>query len=566
MWYEFSNLIQQLRVYLVNKVMSNPFQQLKDQFKVFGKNTNPEVFETAQGKVKEWLNDNAGEVAQKKAPSEFNGTMMQWFHWYLPNDGSHWQKLKSEAQALAEAGFTALWLPPACKAYKGIDDVGYGIYDLFDLGEFHQRKTVRTKYGTKEDYVEAIQACRQKGMQIYADVVFNHKMAADYEEEFEATPYDPSDRNRPLGPSRMIKAWTGFNFPGRGDTYSSMKWNWDHFDSVDYNSKEPDFKAVWKMTNKNFETKVDLEVGNYDYLMGADLDMNHAEVKKELADWGKWMLDTVGVDGFRLDAIKHINGDFFSQWLDELEAYTGRDLFCVGEYWTYNLGTLHWYLGNAGGRLNLFDAPLHHNFHKASKAGGNYDMRTIFDGTLMKELPLFAVTLVENHDTQPLQSLEAVVESWFKPLAYAIILLREQGYPCVFYADYYGAHYKDKGRDGNEYEIWMDSHRWIIDRLLFARQNFAHGPQYDYIDHFNTIGWTRLGTEHNPYAMAVILSDGPGGTKWMEVGKPYTPFFDITGHIKEPIHTNGQGWAEFRCNGGSVSVWVEQNPLLGQFS
>jgi len=189
-------------------------------------------------------------------------------------------------------------------------------------------------------------------------------------------------------------------------------------------------------------------------------------------------------------------------------------------------------------------------------------MRRIFDGTLMKELPLFAVTLVENHDTQPLQALEAVVDPWFKPLAYAMILLREQGYPCVFYADYYGAHYRDRGRDGNMYEIWMDSHRWIIDRFLVARQNFAYGPQYDYIDHFNTIGWTRLGSEYHPYAMAVILSDGPAGHKWMEVGKPNRPFYDITGHIKEPIYTNEHGWAEFRCHGGSVSVWVEANPLL----
>jgi alpha-amylase len=43
----------------------------------------------------------------------------------------------------------------------------------------------------------------------------------------------------------------------------------------------------------------------------------------------------------------------------------------------------------------------------------------------------------------------------------------------------------------------------MIDRLLFARQNFAYGPQYDYIDHFNTIGWTRLGSEQHPHAMAV---------------------------------------------------------------
>ncbi|MCZ0902175.1 alpha-amylase, partial [Microcoleus sp. HI-ES] len=93
----------------------------------------------------------------------------------------------------------------------------------------------------------------------------------------------------------------------------------------------------------------------------------------------------------------------------------------------------------------------HYNFHYASQQGGNYDMRRILDGTMMQQQPAHAVTFVENHDSQPLQALESVVEPWFKPLAYAIILLRREGYPCVFYGDYYGAEYEDWGRDGNRY-------------------------------------------------------------------------------------------------------------------
>ncbi len=184
-------------------------------------------------------------------------------------------------------------------------------------------------------------------------------------------------------------------------------------------------------------------------------------------------------------------------------------------------------------------------------------MRKILDGTMMQTRPTHAVTFVENHDSQPLQALEAPVESWFKPLAYALILLRAEGYPCVFYADYYGAQYEDYGKDGNKYPITLHSHRWMIDKFLHARKHFAYGPQYDYFDHFNTIGWTRLGDAEHPKAMAVIMSDGSAGTKWMEVGKANTQFYDLTEHVKEPVTTNEWGWAEFRCNGGSVSVWVE---------
>lgn len=542
--------------------MSNAFQQLKQRFNSLGGKLSPEVRQTSQQYMQEWLANNGPELMAKKVEAEFNGTMMQWFHWYVTANGHHWKRLKDEAQALAQAGFSALWLPPAYKGLHGANDVGYGIYDLFDLGEFDQKGSIRTKYGTKDEYIAAVNACRDLGMSIYADVVFNHKMGADHQERFEATPIDPNNRFQPMGERREIQSWTKFDFPGRNGQYSPMKWHWKHFDAVDYNSLDPDFQAVWLIRDKSFEDKVDLERGNYDYLMGCDLDIDDPEVQAELNRWGEWILDTVGVDGFRVDAIKHIDGDFFNGWLDHLEAYSGKDLFCVGEYWTYNLGTLIWYAGNTGGRMNLFDAPLHLNFHKASRAGGHYDMRTLLDGTLMKEMPLLAVTLVENHDTQPLQSLECVVESWFKPLAYAFILLRAEGYPCVFYADYYGADYVDRGPDGNEHKIHMDCHRWMIDRLLFARQHFAYGPQYNYLDDFNIIGWTRLGSAQHPHALAVLMSDGPGGTKWMEVGKPHTTFIDITGHIKTPVQTNEHGWAEFGCNGGSVSVWVQDNSLL----
>ncbi|MDY7021324.1 MAG: hypothetical protein SWJ54_08170, partial [Cyanobacteriota bacterium] len=186
------------------------------------------------------------------------------------------------------------------------------------------------------------------------------------------------------------------------------------------------------------------------------------------------------------------------------------------------------------------------------------NMQEIFNGTMMKDRPTHAVTFVENHDSQPLQALEAPVEPWFKPLAYAIILLRREGYPCIFYADYYGADYEDYGRDGNRYPIHLPSHRWIIDKFLYARKNYGYGDQYDYIDHYNTIGWTRLGDREHPKAMAVIMSDSVPGWKWMEVGKPNTKFIDLTEHIKEPIYTNEWGWAKFQCNGGSVSVWIEE--------
>lgn len=491
--------------------------------------------------------------------SDINGVMMQYFHWYTPLDGNLWNEVAEKAADLAEVGITALWLPPAYKGIGGGYDVGYGVYDIFDLGEFDQKGSVRTKYGTKDEYVQAVKSSHAAGLKIYADVVLNHKMGGDQEEEVEATPYSPDDRNQPVGDLQNVKVWTHFTFPARKGKYSSLEWHWWHFDAVDYNAYNGDSDAIYLFKDKQFDNEVDLEKGSFAYLMGCDLDMQHPEVKGELKYWGEWYVDTTDVDGFRFDAVKHVKAGFFPEWLNHVREYSGKPMFSVGEYWSNEIEALHHFISVTGGDVALFDAPLHYNFSEASKAGNSYNMTQIFDDTLVQQQPTLAVTLVENHDSQPLQSLESVVEGWFKPLAYALILLRRDGYPCIFHADYYGTHYKDTGKDGEEHEIWIDSHQWMIDKFLYARKEYAFGDQYDYFDHPNTLGWTRLGDEEHQGGMAVVLSNGDAGMKWMQVGQANQTYIDSTEHIDELVTTNEEGWAEFRCAAGSVSVWIPKS-------
>src|SRR5688572_28911427 len=105
-----------------------------------------------------------------------NGVIYQPFAWYDAPDPPLWETLTSDAQKLADHGYSAVWIPPPCKAVKGIEDPGYGIYDLFDLGEFldHNRTRARTKYGTKDQLVRAVKALQNVGLQVYVDTVFNH--------------------------------------------------------------------------------------------------------------------------------------------------------------------------------------------------------------------------------------------------------------------------------------------------------------------------------------------------------------------------------------------------------
>ncbi len=491
--------------------------------------------------------------------TEFNGAILQCFHWYTDGGGRLWKQISKDASRLAGAGFTALWLPPAYKGVAGGMDVGYGVYDLFDLGEFDQKGSVATKYGTRDEYIAAIKTAQRAGMQVYADVVFNHKLGGDKQEEFRATPYDYDNRKEPIGELQTIKSWTHFTFPGRKGKYSELLWHWWHFNAADHNAFDEKTKAVYLFEGKSFNESVDQEKGNFDYLMGCNLDIGSPDVRKELMHWGEWFWETTGVDGFRFDAVKHVSSGFFAEWLNHVREYSGRDLFAVGEYWSGESQSLNEFIKNTEGNIMLFDLALQHNFAEAGNQGRDYDLRSIFDNTLVKENPGLAVTIVSNHDTQPLQALESVVQPWFKPLAYALILLRREGYPCVFAADYYGASYTDKGRDGGEYNIEMASHRWLIDKFLNVRSRFAYGEQNDYFQDQGCIGWTRTGNSEHPGGIAVVLGNNDSCSIDMETSSPDTVYADITEHIKDKVRTDNKGWGEFSCKGGTVSVWVPES-------
>lgn len=187
-------------------------------------------------------------------------------------------------------------------------------------------------------------------------------------------------------------------------------------------------------------------------------------------------------------------------------------------------------------------------------------MRTIFDGSLVSANPEHAVTLVDNHDTQPLQALEAAVEPWFRPLAYALILLREQGIPCVFYPDLYGARYTDD-KNGSVQSVDMPPIE-CRPRLVEARKRFANGAQTEMFDDRNCVGFARHGTEHEP-GCVVVLSNGEPGEKVFDCGPAQAGdvYVDFLGHRDERITIAKDGKASFSTNGGSVSVWVREQTL-----
>lgn len=477
-----------------------------------------------------------------------NQTLMQYFEWYLPNDGQHWNRLAKDAPHLASKGIRKVWMPPAFKATSS-NDVGYGIYDLFDLGEFNQKGTVRTKYGLKEEYLKAIKSLKENGIEPIADVVLNHKAAADYKERFTVIEVDPNDRTVALSEPFEIKGWTKFTFPGRHKKYNDFEWHWYHFTGTDYDAQR-NKSGIYLIQGDNKgwadDDLVDNENGNFDYLMYADLDFKHPEVIQNLYDWADWFIKTTGIHGFRLDAIKHIDSFFMGNFIRDISAKYGDDFYVFGEFWNSDETANNDYLGSIDYRFDLVDVKLHHNLFDASRAGSGYDLRNIFEQTLVKNHPESAVTFVDNHDTQRGQALESTIEEWFKPAAYALILLREAGLPCVFYGDYYGI-------NG---EFAQDGFQTVLDKLLDIRLNLAYGEQKDYFDDEHCIAWTRSGKD-NGQPIAVILTNDQANSKRMYVGENWAgkEFKDYLGNNPSTVIIEEDGWANFPVVEKSVSVW-----------
>ena len=427
---------------------------------------------------------------------QLNGTMLQGFSWNLPADSQHWRRLGQMADRLGEIGITSVWMPPAYKGSAGIEDVGYGVYDLWDLGEFDQRGAVPTKYGTRREFAAAVVALQQAGIDVLGDVVLNQKMGADETEEIMARPVAQDNRLYDMGPLEPITAWTRFTFPGRAGELDDFTWDWKCFKGVDYDAAT-ERNGLWLFDGKSWDSDVNQEMGNFDYLMGVDVDLHDEKVYEQLVKWGIWFVETSGVDGLRLDAIKHMSRDFYRKWLADVRAGVDHDLFCVGEYWSWSVDELRGYLGDEP-QMSLFDVPLHFAFFRASVDREHIDFAHMLDGAFVSVDPVHAVTFVDNHDTQPNQSLESTVQPWFKPVAYSIILLREAGYPCVFFADLFG--------------LPNDAIPAVAELplLMEIRKRFSYGAQHDYLDEADLAGWTREGDESREGSgVAVVLCNRP---------------------------------------------------------
>ena len=425
-----------------------------------------------------------------RAQDDVNGVMLQAWYWDSPPGEEWWNKLSRMMPQLREWGFTALWIPPPCKGAGGGFSSGYDVYDYYDLGSKDQKGTVPTKWGTKQDLLKMIGVAHANGLDIYADIVPNHRAGGDQQGYL----YNRLAGSEATG--RLTMAPWDFHHGGQGD---------------------------WDM----------------DVAGQRDLAVETSYVRDGLYKWIRWFDKQTGVDGYRIDAVKHMPPNFVEGLLWQVQEGMGQRRFAVGEFYDGNPNTLGWWVDAVQRRSSVFDFTLFFNLLDMAHGNGFYDMRRLrhrFGDTQR------SVTFCNNHDTfRRANGLHLYIRA---NLAYAFIMAAE-GYPKVYWQDLFD----DQGNvrewmtnlvwihhmfaKGTQIERWADNDLYVLERegSLLAGFNdntnawrtewvrTSFGPNVRLHDYAlgvgdvwtNEQGWARISVPPSGYVM--YARDGSQGRK-----------------------------------------------------
>lgn len=328
-------------------------------------------------------------TVRTSGPAAGNGyeIILQGFNWESSKQ-PWYKKLASQASDIAEAGFTAIWFPPASDS---VSPQGYLPRDLYDLN---------SKFGTEAELRDSIAVFHEQNIKVVADIVINHRCAH----------YQGDDGK-----------WNKFG--GR------LAW-----DKTAICSNNPAFGGA----------------GGYkaceDYPAAPNIDHSQERVRKDISEWMRYLRNSIGFDGWRFDYTKGYEG----RWIREYVDATVPEM-AFGEYWdtcSYTDGVLNYnqdghrqrtvdWCDNTGGTAAAFDFTLKGILQEAV---GRREYWRLIDSQgrppgMLGLWPSRAVTFLENHDTG--STLNHWPFPWkHLPEAYCY-LLTHCGTPCVFYDHFY---------------------------------------------------------------------------------------------------------------------------------
>ncbi len=322
-------------------------------------------------------------------PANYSGVMLQGFSWDS-YDYSQWTVLEKQADDMK--GFINLvWLPQSGKCIETTKVMGYMPYYYFNQN---------SSFGTEAELRSLIAKFKANGIGAIADVVVNH---------------------------RNTDGW--YAFPAetyKGVTYQML--STDICKNDDRGSTATQAKKDGVSLSNNYDEGTDFGGCR-------DIDHKSENVQKVIKAYLKYLKDDLGYTGFRYDMVKGFDGSHVADYNDA----TGVE-YSVGEYWDGNEKIESW-INRTNKKSAAFDFQFRYNVRDAVNGAANGKVTTSSDWSklnsndnLMHDANYrrYAVTFVENHDTQKRSESEQNDPLRKDTIAANAYMLAMPGTPCVF--------------------------------------------------------------------------------------------------------------------------------------
>ena len=321
--------------------------------------------------------------------SDYSGVMLQGFSWDSYNE-SQWKVLEKQADDLKDY-IDLVWLPQSGKCMETTQVMGYMPYYYFNQN---------SSFGTEAELRSLITKFKAAGIGAIADVVVNH---------------------------RNTDGW--FTFPA--ETYKGVTYQ---MQSTDICKNDDEGKTATQAATDGVSLSQNNDEGT-DFGGCRDIDHKSENVQKVIKAYLKYLKDDLGYTGFRYDMVKGFDGSHVADYNDA----TGVE-FSVGEYWDGNDQIESW-IKRTNKKSAAFDFQFRYNVRDAVNGAANGKVTTSSDWSklnsndnLMHDANYrrYAVTFVENHDTQ-YRSKDSQNDPLRKDtIAANAYLLAMPGTPCIF--------------------------------------------------------------------------------------------------------------------------------------
>lgn len=313
-------------------------------------------------------------------PENYGGVMLQGFSWDS-YDQSQWKVL--EAQASDLKGYVDLvWVPQSGKCLETYQVMGYTPYYYFNQN---------SSFGSETELRKMIQTFKANGIGTIADIVINH---------------------------HNTDGWFGFpKEEYNGQTYQLQ--------STDICANDDGGSTATQAKTEGVSLSSNNDEGE-DWGGMRDLDHKSENVQKVVKAYLNFLKNDIGYTGFRYDMVKGYAGSHVADYNDA----TGID-YSVGEYWDSNEKISSW-INATSKKSAAFDFQFRYNVRDAVNADNWTKLNSV--NNLMHDTSLrrYAVTFVENHDTQYRSASDPLDPIKKDTLAANAYLLAMPGTPCVF--------------------------------------------------------------------------------------------------------------------------------------